>query len=203
MILKVLFEGVHEHDAPKNPKLRQHFTSIYSSVTLIKATEKGEKNIVIDTSNYHVKTKLISALKKEGLTPAKIDYVINTHAHFDHISNNYLFPCPKILYGSVWYADGTLDDYKTVEDIEIPCVHIIPAPGHKEEHISVVVKIKNSTYVIAGDAIRENAIRNKTVSAIEIESARKILALADVIIPGHGRIIQGKILEELRTVMGV
>lgn len=203
MNLKVLFLGKHEGSVPKDSHLLKKFTSIYSSVTLLKATAKGEKNILVDTSNYHVKDKLIAALRKEGLTPAKIDYVVNTHAHFDHISNNYLFPCPKVLYGGMWYPDGSLDDYKTLEDITLPSVQIIPVPGHKEEHVAVVVKIKNTTYVIAGDAIREDALRNKTLKPLEIESARKILALADVVIPGHGRVIKDKVLEELKGILGV
>ena len=74
--------------------------------------------------------------------------------------------------------------------------------GNLSPHISVVVKT-DKTYVIAGDSVNEQIIRKGMYNDINnkemvINSIKKIFSIADVIIPGHGRIIKGKNLEELK-----
>lgn len=61
---------------------------LYSSVWLI----RNRYNILIDTSAFSCREKLLHALAEHDLTPAKIDGVVYTHLHMDHCWNQDLFP---------------------------------------------------------------------------------------------------------------
>lgn len=48
----------------------------------------------------HLKENFISALFKHNITPEKIDYVVCTHNHADHIGNNNLFVNAEHIIGT-------------------------------------------------------------------------------------------------------
>lgn len=48
----------------------------------------------------HLKENFISALFKHNITPEKIDYVVCTHSHADHIGNNNLFVNAEHIIGT-------------------------------------------------------------------------------------------------------
>ena len=135
------------------------------------------------------------------MTPADIDVVVNTHSHLDHCYNNHLFTNAKVIYGRSVLSPKKWD---VVSAITIPGINIMETPGHFPDHLSILVKI-NQTYIITGDALREDIVRNealwKTMNDEYTMNAKRIIAVADVIIPGHGRIIQGELLEELRRII--
>jgi len=201
MKVNILREGVRSIQEGKGNIIRT-IDPICSAITLI----QGTKNILIDTGNLGYEGDIIKKLESFGLIPEQIDYVINTHLHFDHCSNNYLFRnAIRVAGQDAWVPEKRCDVYKKTEDIIVPDVKIIATPGHKEEHISVIVKT-DKTYVIAGDAIEEERIRtnfykdNPNKEQI-IDSILKILDIADIIIPGHGPIIEKKTIEELKQIV--
>ena len=199
MKIKVLKEGIHTNHKPTNKNIKFEVNPICSSVTLI----RGDKNILVDTGYYGFEDEIIDALKKEGLEPNEIDFIINTHCHFDHCANNYLFnKAVKISGTCIWYDDKRVEVYRKQGLMHVPGVEIIETHGHLIPHISVVVKT-DKIYVIAGDSVNEQIIRKGMYNDINnkemvINSIKKIFSIADVIIPGHGRIIKGKNLEELK-----
>lgn len=196
----VLIEGPHESRFEENYIAIQ---PLCSNVILL----KGEKNIIIDTGYYGFEKEIIKRLKEEGLKPENIDYVLNTHRHYDHISNNYLFKNAKLIstLTTIWYIGEKRADYYGEKGIpKIPEVEIIETPGHRPNHISFLVESEGKKYVIAGDAILQKHFENKFGSEEEKESVKKILLLnPDIIIPGHGPIIKGKRLKELRKGLGL
>lgn len=203
MKIILLKEGVHPDKGPEgNPKLMNRIPGICGAVTLLKAEKEGESNIIVDTGNFGYEEEIVDALAKEGLTPEDIKIVINTHGHYDHLSNNYLFKNANRTGGKgVWHPDKSLDVYK--ELAEVPGVKLIATPGHTVPHISVVVESGGKKYIIAGDAIHYEYMMKNTWGVLHnkdyVASAKKIFALnPDVIIPGHGPIVEGKELEELR-----
>ena len=198
MEIFVLIEGVHNDLGPINgTTIVNSIDPICSSVTLL----KGRKNILIDTGYRGYEDEIIARLKDQGLTPADIEVVVNTHLHLDHCYNNHLFTNAKVIYGRSVLSSKKWD---VVSSITIPGVIIMETPGHFPDHISILVK-SDQTYVIAGDAIREDIVQNeaiwKTMNDEYILNAKRILAVADVIIPGHGRIIQGELLRKLKTII--
>lgn len=82
MYTKPLFEeiaqGVYLLKAP--------FSTIWSGVYLI----IGEQNILVDTgaSAQGVDECILYALEQLGITPKDVDWLINTHAHGDHMGGN-------------------------------------------------------------------------------------------------------------------
>lgn len=122
-----------------------------------------------------------AALARLGVKPEDIDTVINTHLHWDHCSNNDLFPNATIYAQRVelQYAIAPLPlhawAYDAIEyesarvvlppflrgrltliegDLEVaPGVTIIFTPGHTPGSQSVVVRGEKQTYLIAGDNV--------------------------------------------------
>lgn len=160
-----------------------------SSVTLIKA----KKNILVDTGGRGDAKEIVNALKKEGLTPKDIGYVINTHHHSDHVWNNYLFEKAtfisergKLIGDALYWSKLPTKLYKDIE--------IVLTPGHTPKCISVIVKTKTGIYAIVGDLI-EKALDNKGScfnKKIREENRNKILKIADYIIPGHAKMFEVK-----------
>ena len=53
--------------------------------------------IVIDTGNYFLRNELIQSLEMNNIGTEEINFVINTHLHFDHCGNNEIFPNARII----------------------------------------------------------------------------------------------------------
>ncbi len=192
---------------PGKPNLVQNLSS---SVTLI----KGEENIIVDTGNVGDDKLILQGLAEQGLTTDDITLLVNTHFHFDHITNNFLFPhAHKIISHYEWLPDGSCLDWKINEKVIyerelIPGVKTILTQGHTFDHISVVAE-SDKTVVIAGDAIREKYLMGKPIPShyhmrdAYIESMKRILRIADEIIPGHGDVIPLERIREYRKKWGV
>lgn len=159
-----------------------------SSVTLIK-TERGW--IIVDTGQVGDEEEILKALADLGLEKSDIDIIVNTHSHPDHCANNRLFSQAKTIYPK----DG---------ELIAPGVRALVTPGHSPDSISVVVDATiqqgdemaptSRRVVIAGDALPTLGNFQKRVPpavhydrALAVASMNKIIAIADVVIPGHDR----------------
>ncbi len=172
MNVKVLLEG-HARKTPEG-------WTANSAMVLVKS---NGKNIIIDPGCE--KKRLIDALKKEKLSVKDIDYVILTHSHEDHALLADIFSNAKVI------TKGN-----SVPDTEVRLLH---TPGHTPDHISVVVPTSEGTYVIAGDVFwwmddeeqkidinKKDPVRIHDMEKL-VESRKKILEIADYVIPGHGK----------------
>jgi len=195
--VKVLVEG--EHYKREDGKLR-----IGSTVSLIKT----DKNILVDAGSFADKGKILESLKEEGLTPQDIDVVILTHLHLDHVMNVSLFDNARVYckfkpdYPGQMHniAEGVLERVDLVGGVEVgDGVGIISTPGHSSDMISVVVDTDDGKVVIAGDALpnegwidlEKQPLENSVYSVDEFnESRKKILDIADYVIPGHGKMFE-------------
>lgn len=145
--------------------------------------------------------RIENRLAKIGLKPQDIDFVVNTHIHFDHAGSNYLFTNALFLVQRDHYqqAYDTLVAFQTkywhlpdltyelVEgDINLaPGVQVIRVPGHaKGMQVPVIRLPKSGTMVIAGDAIgmEENLREDNWVGnwnpTMARASARRLAAIA-------------------------
>lgn len=120
----------------------------------------------------------LAALAAAGVDPNDVKTVINTHLHWDHCSNNDLFPGARILVqkAELEYAIDPLptnhwtyerrpgiepcwlkgvDRIETVSgDVDvIPGVRIVHLPGHSPGSQGVVVEGEHERFLIAGDCV--------------------------------------------------
>jgi glyoxylase-like metal-dependent hydrolase (beta-lactamase superfamily II) len=190
--IKILIEGY--------AKKFEHGWLASSTVCLIK-TSDGKKIITDPGCN---REKLLEALKKENLTTGEIDYIFISHAHLDHSLLAGIFENAKLV---TYDANSTYDQDK-IDEFEAgvlgPDVEVIDTPGHMLEHISLLVTTPQGKVAIAGDCIfflvdeeQKFDINQKDHSEAKgmnmetlIKSRKKLIELADYIIPGHGKMFK-------------
>ena len=189
--VKVLIEGYakEENDI--------EFAS--STTTLI---QKNGLNIIVDPGMD--RKLLLKALEREKLSTSDINYVILTHYHLDHSLLAGIFENAKILdNGEIYSWDGKIESHEG----KIPGtnIQIIKTPGHDMFHCSVLVDTEKGKIAIVGDvfwwsydqkqeADREGLMKHedpyvKNQDQLS-ESRKRILEVADWIIPGHGKMFK-------------
>lgn len=150
--------------------------------------------------------KLFEALKKEKITPSDIDYVFLSHCHPDHILLAGIFENAKYVTfdSNLIYDKDLLLPFQN--DVLGKDIEIIETPGHVLEHLSLVVNTEIGKIVVAGDAIwwtddqeqifdlnQNDSSQAKGMNMDQlVESRKAILAVADYIIPGHGKMFKVK-----------
>lgn len=167
-----------------------------STVCLVEA---GGKKIIAEPGCN--REKLLAALEKEGLKTSDIDYTFVSHAHPDHGMLAGIFENAKSI---TWDTNLVYDNDNMTEwnpHLFGPDIEILQTPGHMIEHISLLVTTKEGKVAIAGDTVfwidgEEQLfdINNSDHSQAKgldqeklVASRKKLIELADYIIPGHGK----------------
>jgi len=189
--VKVLIEGY----------AREEDDIIFASSTTVLIKNNGLKIIVDPGTNRKL---LLEALKKEGLNPQDIDYIFLSHYHMDHSLLTGIFENAKILYAEDIYSfDGKEEEYES--GILGPNIEIIKTPGHNSDCRTLLVKTEQGIIAISEDVFwwydskeqkldRESLIKHEDSYATDKEklkeSRKKVLELADWVIPGHGKMFK-------------
>ena len=161
------------------------------------------------------------ALSAIGVDPEDIDIVILTHLHWDHASNNHLFPKARFIVQKKEYNYLTVfepsvkngfdtelvmrTEYELVDgDCEIvEGISVVLTPGHSTGMQCVVVNTAAGKYVIGADLITlfENweavpHIPNGVFYDLDlmIDSMKKIDLIHGTVLPGHDeRVFEHKV----------
>lgn len=174
--------------------------------------EKATSTVVlVKTNNFKLivdpgmdRDKLLEALDKEGLNVKDINYIFLSHYHMDHSLLAGMFENAKVLYtDGVYSFDGEIserDEKLLGEDIEI-----IKTQGHNSDCRTMIVKTDEGVIAIAEDVFwwwddeeqrtdEESLMMREDEFATDIEklkeSRKKVLGIADWIIPGHGKMFK-------------
>src|SRR6476469_5195105 len=144
-------------------------SAAFCGVTLI----EGSKRIRADVAHTGRRELLIKRLQEHGLTPADIDIVLLTHAHWDHMLNIDLFTNAEVLlhpreraYAKAPHAEDwatpsytgmilermRLREVQEREEID-DGVSVLETPGHSPGSISLVVQTADGPAVVCGDAL--------------------------------------------------
>jgi glyoxylase-like metal-dependent hydrolase (beta-lactamase superfamily II) len=169
---------------------------------------------IIDTGHVGLRGHLLAALDAEGLTPADVDLVALTHAHWDHSQNIDAFgiaeiavsgaeldyiarPHARDLATPAWtrylFQDRRVRRLNPNDDL-LPGLRVVEAGGHSAGSVGFAWQSAGGPCLITGDAIPDAEVaragRSRMV-AWDIERAdRAITRLrgqADVLYPGHDR----------------
>ena len=186
--VKVLIEGY--------AKQTKEGWAASSTVTLVRSN-----GMVIIADPGCNRPKLMAALKKEELRTEDVDYVFLTHNHPDHVFLAGIFQNAGAVDELYVYSSDVITKHNgTIPGTELK---IIRTPGHMEEHCSLVVPTERGVCVVAGDAFwwlgneKQEVQIDKPDDDPEhmnlkklIESRKKILEIADYVIPGHGKMFR-------------
>jgi len=167
------------------------------------------------TVGFQPGEEIAARLESLGVAPSKIDFIINSHLHFDHCGGNQQLPNATLLIQrreweaghnadlieSVFYDPHDYDHGHRVKMIDGEhdvfgdgSVVCIPTPGHTPGHQSLRVRIGADEVVMTGDAcyLRRTLDNFHLPTAMYdreqmLESIRRLRALRD----GGAMIITG------------
>lgn len=156
------------------------------TVTLIM---DGGQVIVVDPGMVSGRGALLDALAARGPDPRDVTDIVFSHHHPDHTVNAALFPAARIHDHWATY-DGDLWIGRDAGDFQLsPSVRLIATPGHTSEDISTLAATPEGVWACthawwAADGPAEDPLGSDQ-QALATSRAR-ILAVAAVIVPGHG-----------------
>ncbi|NXI39939.1 MBLC1 protein, partial [Galbula dea] len=153
--------------------------------------------VLVDTGGPWGRQRLLELLWERGLSPGDITHLICTHGHSDHVGNLNLFPQATLLLGwDLSYGPGRYLPHGLAQGrpyvLHPGYLEVVPTPGHTLAHVSLVLRgTALGTVVVAGDLFEreedEEVWRSLSEDPQEQERSRqRVLAMADVIVPGHG-----------------
>ncbi len=149
--------------------------------------------IVSDPGMITDRTLIVEALKKEGVFPEDVTHVFISHHHPDHTVNIALFPNAELVDFWGRYKGDLWQDHKDGYEIA-PGMKVLRTPGHTEEDASLVVETNQGAYVLTHLWSFADITPGEDPLAWNQEkldeNRKKILEIADWIIPGHGNLVK-------------
>ena len=116
--------------------------------------------------------------------------VLVTHHHPDHALNVALFPHARVHdHWAVYDFAGRWDDVDCEGRAVSPSVSLIRTPGHTEEDLSTVARTDAGTVVLTHLWWTQAEPAEDPYApdpAVLHASRRRVLGMADLIVPGHG-----------------
>jgi glyoxylase-like metal-dependent hydrolase (beta-lactamase superfamily II) len=158
-----------------------------SSVVLVR---DGDALIVVDPGMVARRSLILDPLQQLGVAPEAVTHVFLSHHHPDHTVNIALFPEAEVVDFWARYKDDLWLDHDGEGHVLGPRSTLWLTPGHTEEDASLVVEADDGVYAMTHLWWRED--RSPEVDPIGADQAQieghrsRILAVADVVIPGHG-----------------
>src|SRR6188508_2777710 len=158
-----------------------------SSVVLVR---DGDALIVVDPGMVARRGLILEPLAGLGVAPEAITHVFLTHHHPDHTINIALFPNAEVVdfwarYRGDQWLDHQGDGYQVSEH-----AHLILTPGHTSEDATLLVETDDGVVACTHTwwhADRTPGIDPLAVDQVALEASRaRILAEADIVVPGHG-----------------
>jgi glyoxylase-like metal-dependent hydrolase (beta-lactamase superfamily II) len=158
-----------------------------SSVVLVR---DGDALIVADPGMVASRRAILDPLVALGVTPEAVTHVFLSHHHPDHTVNIALFPNAEVVDFWARYKDDLWLDHDGDGYALSPHARLWLTPGHTEEDASLIVEADDATYALThlwwkGD--RTPVVDPLAWDQAAIERGReRVLAAADIVIPGHG-----------------
>jgi glyoxylase-like metal-dependent hydrolase (beta-lactamase superfamily II) len=159
---------------------------VASTVVLI---VDGQRVILVDPGMVADREGLVAALTAAGPAPGDVTDVVFSHHHPDHTVNAALFPAADIhdhwatYRGDLWVSREPGDFALTGS------VRLVATPGHTAEDITTLAATAAGVYACTHAWWGPNGPAEDPLAtdpAALHPSRERILAVASVIVPGHG-----------------
>ncbi|MGV9770665.1 MBL fold metallo-hydrolase [Streptosporangium sp. NPDC003464] len=164
-------------------------TGLGVAATVSYVTE-GDLRIVVDPGMVASQSVITDALAGLGLTTDDITDVVLSHHHPDNILNVGLFGQARVhdhkaIYRGHEWMDRHAEGYEFS-----PSLKLLATPGHGAEDITLLAGTAEGVVACAGDLWwRADGPADDPVTIdrqILRASRERVLAVADLIVPGHG-----------------
>lgn len=158
----------------EHPKGRLLFdTGMHPDCQHDPAGRLGPRLIQLFAFDYHPGEDIAARLQSVGRDPAKIELVVNSHFHFDHVGGNALLPnATMVVQRKEWEAGTDPDiaarhgydrrdfdlghklrlvdgEYDVFGDGSVVC---LPTYGHTPGHQSLKLRLASGEFVLAADS---------------------------------------------------
>ena len=131
----------------------------------------------------------LAKMRDLGVRPRDVTHVFISHHHPDHITRLGVFPNAKIVDHWGYYEEDIWSDHPDEAEVA-PGIRVFRTPGHTHEDATLVIETSDGVYALthvwwmpgyepAQDPLAEDP------AELEV-SRKKILEIADWIVPGHG-----------------
>jgi glyoxylase-like metal-dependent hydrolase (beta-lactamase superfamily II) len=158
-----------------------------SSIVLVR---DGDARIIVDPGMVKSRSLITDPLAALGVAPEAVTHVFLSHHHPDHTINSALFPNAEVVdFWARYIGDQWLDHDGDGYHLS-PKAQLWLTPGHTNEDASLIVEADDGVYAMThawwhSDRTPEVDPLGDDQTALEASRAR-LLAAADVVIPGHG-----------------
>lgn len=176
----------------------------------------GPAKVLIDPGLLQYVPSLMRKMEEDGIDPAEIQYVLNTHAHPDHFEGSAYFNGQTTKIGlleeEIAYLNGPGEELYALFGLAVPALDInwplkdgaldingetfqvLHVPGHSPGSIALYSPSRDVLF--SGDVIFNQSIGRTDFPGgdgrLLKDSIRKLAALdADCLLPGHMGIVFG------------
>ena len=161
-----------------------------ATVSTCSLVREGEVAIVIDPGLAPSQAAILDPLAALGLAPGDVTDVVISHHHPDHTLNVALFPRARVHdHWAIYDFAGRWDDVECEGRVLSPSVSLIRTSGHTAEDLSTVARTPDGVVVFTHlwwtDAKPVEDPYAPDPALLHASRVR-VLAFADLIVPGHG-----------------
>jgi glyoxylase-like metal-dependent hydrolase (beta-lactamase superfamily II) len=150
----------------------------------------GDARLVVDPGMVPDRSLILEPLRAHGVAPEEVTHVLLTHHHPDHTLNAALFPNADVLDAWATYRGDRWIDHPDGEVRPSPHVLLLPTPGHTPLDVTWLVETDDGVVACTHAwwlSDRTPEVDPYAPDQAELEaSRRRILAAADIVVPGHG-----------------
>jgi glyoxylase-like metal-dependent hydrolase (beta-lactamase superfamily II) len=159
---------------------------VAGTVSLIR---EGDRVIVVDPGMVPSRSAILDPLDALGVSPAAVTDIVISHHHPDHTVNIALFGEIRVHdFQAIYVRDNW--DSRAADGVRLaPSVRLLATPGHTPQDISVlvgtperVVALSHLWWTSEGPSDDPYALDRAQLR----DQRDRVLAVAELIIPGHG-----------------
>ena len=167
--------------------IRAEGSRVGSSISLIR---DGDAIVIADPGLVASRSLILEPLAAFGIAPEAVTHVFLSHHHPDHTMNAGLFPNAEVIDFWARYRDDLWLDHGGDGWQMTDHSRLWLTPGHTEEDASLIVEADDGVYALTHlwwrtDRTPEIDPYAPDQAVLETQR-RRVLEVADIVIPGHG-----------------